>query len=418
MKKYFFSVSLLVSAFTSFGAGYQINLEGLRQMAMGGTGTAWPWDASTIFYNPGGLARLKDVQIYASGQFIMPSTAYGNNIYSGNQPSSNMLSTQQATFSTFNFYVGGRIQKDSKFALGLGIYTPFGNGLTYNDNWLGKYIVQSVKLSTVFFQPTISYRANDFISVGAGFVYAAGVFDYRSAMPVHGQFGPGIDDGESQLRGGGNGVGVNVGVQLKASDRVQFGFTYRSQVNMSVGGGSAQFNVPASLSTAFPDTHFDTQIPLPQAASFGVGIRPTDNLTLQFDLNYTGWNSFDSLRINFAQHTSDLTDIHAPEHYKNTWTPRIGACYKVSKVVSVMAGGAFDQTPVVSGYVSPVLPDANRAVVSCGIAVKPLPGFTVMAAVEGTTTGTHQGTYVSTSYFNGSYKTEAVTPGVGLYYNF
>ena len=410
MKKYLLGASLLVSAITAFGAGYQVNLEGLRQMAMGGTGTAWPWDASTIFYNPGGLARLKNIQVYASGQFIMPATAYGSQLYSG--------TTHQATFSTFNVYIGGPIQRDSKFALGLGIYTPFGNGLTWDDNWQGKYIVQSDQLSTVFFQPTISYRANEFFSVGVGFVYATGVFDYRNALAVHGAGGPGIDDGEAQLRGGGNGVGVNAGIQLKVSDKLQFGLTYRSQVNMNIGGGSAQFTVPSSLQTSFPDNHFDTQIPLPQVASFGVGYRPTDNLTLQFDLNFTGWNSFDSLRINFSQQTADLQNMHAPEHYKNTLTPRIGACYKISRVISVMAGAAYDPTPVTNGYVSPVLPDADRAVVSCGISVKPLAGFTILAAVEGTSTSTHSGTYVTSENFSGTYKTEAITPGIGLYYNF
>jgi long-chain fatty acid transport protein len=411
MKKYLLGASLLVSAITSFGAGYQINLEGLRQMAMGGTGTAWPWDASTIFYNPGGLGRLKNIQVYASGQFISPSTAYGGPLYSGN--------TQRATFSTFNLYIGGPIQQGSKFALGLGIYTPFGNGLTWNNNWLGSYVVQSVQLTTVFFQPTISYRINDFISVGAGFVYATGVFTYNKAIPVDsgGALSNNSNNGEAQLRGGGNGAGFNAGVQLKVSDKLQFGLTYRSQVNLNIGGGSAQFTVPNSLQSSFPDTHFDTQIPLPAVASFGVGYRPTENLTIQFDLNFTGWNSFDSLRINFSQQTADLQNIHAPEHYKNTLTPRIGACYKISRVVSVMAGGAYDPTPVTSGFVSPILPDADRAVVSCGLSVKPLPGFTILAAVEGTSTGVHQGSYVYNN-FSGSYKTEAVTPGIGLYYSF
>jgi len=154
MKKHVITASLLLSAMTTFGGGYQLNLQGLRQMAMGGSGTAWPWDASTIFYNPGGLSRLKGIQIYGSTAMIMPTTAYGNRDNSG-VVSSNEQTAKQ-TFMPFNLYIGGPVHEDSRIGVGLGIYSPFGTGMKWNDNWMGKYIVQSVDLKTVFFQPTVS----------------------------------------------------------------------------------------------------------------------------------------------------------------------------------------------------------------------------------------------------------------------
>ena len=415
MKKHLFAASLLLSAMTSFGAGYQLNLQGLRQLAMGGTGTGWVWDASTIYYNPGGLARLKGIQVYASSMVIAPTVAYGNQANSGMQSTS--VTTKSRTFMPFSMYIGGPLQQDSRFALGLGIYTDAGIGITWDENWIGKYLVQSIDMKAIFFQPTISYRVSDFLSVGGGFIYANGSLDLRQALPVHGLQGPNEDDGEANLHGSANGVGFNVGVHMKPSDALQIGLTYRSQVNMSLGGGVATFTVPKSIATSFPNTHFDTQLPLPQVASIGIGIRPAEKLTLQVDLSYTGWNSYDSLRINFEAHTSSLKDMHEPRHYKNTWTPRIGANYKLGKVVSVMAGGAYDPTPVTNGYVSPDLPDADRIVVSCGVSVKPLRGFTILAALEGVNSVKRAATYDFGS-FNGTYKTEAITAGLGIYYNF
>ncbi len=414
MKKHLLAASFLLSAATSFGAGYQINLEGLRQVAMGGTGTAWPWDASTIFYNPGGLARLKGIQAYVSVAAIMPSTAFGNQENSGATPTS--VRTNPQTFTPFNVYIGGLVQENSRIALGLGIYTPAGSGVDWGKNWLGKYLVQSITLKTVFFQPTIAYKVSDFLSVGAGFVYGIGTLDFSEAMPVHSTLGPGYDDGQAKLSGNANGVGFNVGAQFKLSDELQFGLTYRSQVNMSVSGGSANFTVPTSLRDSFPNTKFDSQLPVPQVVSFGVGYR-MDAWTFQLDLNYTGWNSFDSLRFNFAKHTSVLQDEHAPRHYRNTFTPRIGATYKINKVVAVMAGGAYDPTPVTNGFVSPDLPDADRIVVTCGVTVKPMPRLTIIAAFESTTTVKRAAQY-NYGGFNGTYQTEAATPGIGLYYNF
>lgn len=414
MKKHVLTASLLMSVMTSFGAGFQLNLQGLRQLAMGGSGTAWPWDASTIFYNPGGLARLKGVQVYGSMMFIMPSTAYGNRDNSG-VTSSNEQSVRQ-TFTPFNLYFGGRVHEDSRLALGLGIYTPFGSGLKWDDNWLGKYIVQSIDLKCVFFQPTVAYRATEWLSVGGGFVFGAGTVDFRQAMPVHGMLGADVDDGQAHLHGSATGVGFNLGAQIKMRENLQFGLTYRSQVNMDVSAGAATFNVPTSLRDSFPNTKFDSRLPLPQVASFGVGWRLGD-VTLQADLNYTGWNSYDTLRFDFKQTTSSLSNVRAPRHYRNTLTTRVGACYKLSNVVSLMAGGAYDPTPVTNGFVSPDLPDADRIVLTCGISIKPARGLTIMAAFEGVNSVKRNGSYDHAG-FNGIYKTSAATPGIGLYYNF
>jgi len=424
MKKQVFAALFLMSSVTTFGAGYQVNLQGVRQMAMAGAGTAWAWDASTIFYNPGALARLKSIQAYASMGVIVPATSFGN--------ANSSAVTQRQTFTPFNIYIGGPVQQDSKLALGIGIYTDAGIGIKWDNNWIGQYIVRSIDLKAICFQPTVSYRISDFLSVGAGFVYAVGTFDMTQALPVHTIRGPlstsllgeNPDDSSVHLHANANGVGFNVGLHFKPSDNLQIGLTYRSQINMDVSGGSATFQVPGSLRTSFPNTTFDSQLPLPQVASVGIAFKPAERLTLCFDLSYTGWNSFDSLRINFTNQTSALQNMHAPRHYKNTWTPRLGANYKVSRVVSLMMGVVYDPTPVADGFVSPDLPDADRIAVTGGIAIRPLPRFTILAAFEGTTTVKRTGSYnynagaTTGDYFSGVYKTEAYTPALAIYYNF
>jgi len=375
---------------------------------MGGTGTATPWDVSTLFYNPGGLARIKNIQAYVSILDIVPSTAYGNHLLS--------TKTQNQSFTPFNVYVGGTIRENSRLALGIGFYTPFGTGVKWDDNWTGRFVVQSIDLECLFVQPTISYRLSEFLSVGGGFVYSTGTLDFKQALPVQDLNG---NDATAHLHGTANGVGFNLGAHMKFSDRVQLGLNYRSQVNMNLQGGSATFNVPGSLSSSFPDTRFESSLPLPQVASAGLAVKPLNNerLTLEFDLNYTGWNSYQSLHFNFAQQTSSLQNVNAPRNYRNTWTERLGANYKISKVVSVMGGMAIDPSPVTDGYVSPDLPDADRYVFTCGASIKPIKRFTILAACEFVTTNKRQGTY-DYANFNGTYQTQAITPGIGIYYSF
>lgn len=410
MKKHaLLAASLLFPAAMSFGAGYQLNLQGLRQLAMGGGGAAWVWDASTIFYNPGGLSRMDGIQAYGSALFIMPSTKYIQ------QPTGGYSYTSsEQTFVPFNVYVGGTVGKQKRLGVGLGVYTPFGSGLKWDDDWTGRYINQSIKLQSIFFQPTVSYRVSDIVSIGAGFVYAYGNVNLKQAIPAQDQTGA---DGHAELKGHGNGFGYNVGIHIRANENLQFGLTYRSEVKMKVNGGDATFNVPVSLSSEFPNTNFSTSLPLPQVLSVGAGFRPCKRLVLTANFDLVGWKSYDTLRFDYDQQTAQLQNTRTPRLYKNTLAMRAGANYQVCKTFNLMAGIAYDPSPVRDGYVSPELPDANRLVLTGGLSYKPIQKLTILAAVEYVTSEKRDATFIPAG-LSGQYQTKAITPGIGVTYDF
>lgn len=409
MKKHaLFTTTLLLSAVMSFGAGFQVNVQGLRQIAMAGTSTGWMWDASSIFYNPGGLARLKGVQAYGSVQFLMVNTEYAQT------PTGTYTARSQAkVYTPFNVYVGGLIKKDSKLAVGLGIYTPFGSGISWDDNWAGKFVLTSANLSTIFFQPTVSYRINDMISVGGGFVYATGNVDFKQDLPIQDANG---NYATGHLKGSANGVGYNLGIHVKATDNLQIGIDYRSQVGMKVKKGDATFTVPSALSSSFPNTTFTTDVNLPQAFSVGLGYKVTDNLILTAQADYVGWSSYDTLTFQYATHTSTLQDSKNPRDYKNTLALRLGGHYQANKKLAVLAGLAYDPSPVADGLVSPDLPDADRYVASCGFTYK-VNKLTILTAFEYTSSKKRDASYTPQN-FNGKYQTKAFVPCIGITYDF
>lgn len=410
MKKHLLiATSLMLSSAMSFGAGYQLNLQGLRQLAMGGSGTALPWDVSTIFYNPGGLTSIDHIQAYANATFIMPNTKYidyPTGTYSAN--------TREQTFVPVNFYIGAPVSYKSPVSVGLALYTPYGNGLKWDDNWRGRYMIQDIYFRATCIQPTVAYRINDMISVGAGFVYAMGHVELSRAIPITDQNG---NDGKAELVGNGHGYGFNVGFQMAVSEKVQLGLSYRSQINMKVKKGSATFTVPQSLATSFPYTTFSSTLPLPQVISFGVGYHVNDDLTLQADVNYTGWAAYDSLVLDFKDNSAALADTRSPRRYKNIVAIRVGGHYVVSDKISVMLGAAWDPTPVRDGFVSPDLPDANRALLTGGLTYKPFEKLTIIGALE-YVSGVKRTASFDAGGFSGRYQTKAFTPGIGISYDF
>lgn len=393
----------------AFAAGFQLNLQGIRQLAMGGSGTAITWNSDIIFYNPAGMADLNLWQASVSGLAIMPSVQYAN--------SSAVVSSEQQVFTPFNVYVGGPIggkKVKGKLALGVGIYTPFGSGLKWDDNWSGRYITQEIALQTIFAQPTISYKINDRLSAGVGYVVAYGDVTLRRAVPIQDAQG---NDGTGELSGVAWGRGFNAGVRYKLTNRLILGLNYRSGVNMYTQTGDAQFKVATALADSFPNTKFKTSLPLPAVGTFGVGYHPITKLTIQADVNYTFWSTYDSLRFDFAQNTEQLEDIAAPRMYQNTLTYRFGLNYAFSDKFALMLGFAWDESPVQDDFVTPDLPDNDRTVYTGGFSYRPLERLTINAAVEYVYTQARKSNYAYEG-FSGTYQTTAITPGIGISFDF
>ncbi|MBS1772918.1 MAG: outer membrane protein transport protein [Bacteroidetes bacterium] len=410
MKKQFLLMgSLLLTSAVAFGGAFQLSLQGVRQLAQGGTGTAAAWDASSIFYNPGALSELKHIQGYVSVQALTPRTRYvetPSGTYSADAVT--------RTYTPFNVYVGGPVRYKSKLALGLGIYTPFGTGIKWDDNWKGRYVIQDIQMQTMFFQPTISYHINDVVSVGGGFIYATGNLTVRKAIPLQDSANR---DGSAELKGDAHGVGYNLGIHLRATEWLQFGINYRSGVDMKVKRGYATFNVPASLSGQFPYSAFSSKVRLPRVITVGLAVRPTERLGIQVDASYVGWSSYDTLKFDYESHTPAVQDIHSPRRYKNTMILRLGANYKLGEKFVAMAGVAYDPSPVKDGYLSPDLPDADHINTSVGLTFKPIKRLTILGVLEYVFIPKRTGT-VNESNFTGMYQTKVINPGLGITYDF
>lgn len=401
------TASLLLPAALSFGSAFQVNVQGVRQLAMGGTGVSRAWDASTIFYNPAGLSTLNNFQAYGSINFLVANTSYAQTPTQGYT-----YDSKTGFYTPFNLYVGGPFPGAERIGIGLGVYTPFGTGLTWDDNWAGQYITRSIQLQSFFIQPTVSYYISDAVSIGAGFVYALGNVKLERGIPLNNAEGT---TSSAALKGNANGIGFNAGIQVKASDRLNIGFSYRSKVNMEVDNGDVTFTVPSVLRPNFPNGSFTAELPLPTVTTLGVSYKVTDELTLQADINFTGWKAYDTLRFDYELNTSTVQDSRAPRNYENRFTYRLGAHYQMNDRLSLMAGGAYDPTPVVDNYVSPDLPDANHWIVSAGAAYKATSRINIMAAIEYNTTVKRDAQYLPDN-FNGMYQTKVVVPTVGITY--
>lgn len=404
----FFIFALLIST-SVFAGGFQVNLQGQKQTGMGHTGTGLLTDNASIFFNPGAMSFLDSLRsITVGGSFIFPRITFLD-------PNSGYVThIEHHTGTPITLYTVLKFKKTDKWNFGLGIYNPFGSKVQYPDDWKGQFLLREIDLKTFFVQPTLSLKLNDKVGVGFGFIYAFGDFSLRQAVPI--QFADG-KYGEGNLFGKASGTGFNAGVYYKINEKLSFGLDYRSQVNVSVKSGSAEFKVPASVAEFFPTTTFSTKLRLPSTLTFGAGYAVNKNLKLALDINYVGWKSYDTLTIDFADNTNQLQDIHSPRCYHNAFIFRLGGQYKLGERWHARLGGYYDMSPADAGYLTPETPDENKIGITAGASFLITPKFHIDASllyIEGlkrTDTNIEKN-------FTGTYKEKAVVPGISLSYIF
>ena len=409
MLKHVLTTLLILICFSSvYAGGFQVNLQSTRSAGMGHTGIGLRLGAASGFFNPGALA-FGNTEISIGIHLIKSRITYREfdpGVYSANSTSG--LGTPFAAHIAF------KAKEDSKFVFGVSVYTPFGSGISYEDDWKGQFLLREMALRTIFYQGTISYKVNEKLGIGAAYVFGTGEFSLRRGIPVQGQDGA---YGEANLSGAGNGHGFNVGVFYQIADNISLGVSYRSGVQVNLEGGTARFDVPPALNENFPETTFDSRIRLPQVINWGVGIDVSEKTTLSFDVNYVGWSSYDTLGFDFADNTEQLQDAKSPRQYKNVLIVRAGAEHKLSETFTVRGGAYYDFTPVQNGYMTPETPDMDKIGICAGLSYSITEKMKIDASFL-YITGNERSDKNIESGFEGRWKSGAFIGGISFNYTF
>lgn len=364
MKKLIFSV-LSLASFTAFAGGFQVNLQGVRSVAMGGAYVGLAHGPATTFFNPGGLTNTKGHQFSFGLNTIHPSISLQTEVHDNIDLTSKMS-------TPIYFYYGGQITK--KLFVGFGINNQFGSSSSFEDTWQGRFIVQNISLRTFMFQPTVAYKIHDKISVGAGLVYTTGKFSYEKAVPLTSST---TADGKARLEGQANSMSFNVGLfsKLIENEKIELslGADYRSGIKLNLDEGTASFsNIPNSLRSTFPETtKFKGEINLPSVTTAGLAFKykfsEKSELTFVYDYAINGWSSYDTLAFDFEH--AETPDSKTPKNWTNSIAHRFGLEYKINKFF-FRVGTYYDESPVEENNVGPEAPERSHMAPTFGFGMK------------------------------------------------
>ncbi len=407
MKKIMLGLVMLFHLTTIFADGYQLNVQSQKNVAMGHTGVGYLLDASSVHFNPGALAFLTTKYNFSGGCSLTFSDVRFSKLNSNYR-----ASTNNSVGTPLYFYGAGRL--NDKMVISLGVTTPYGNSLKWDKDWDGRYLIQDISLRAIAIQPTFSYQINDKLGIGVGVMITNGSVDLNKALPLESETG----DGSVNLSGTTTAIGFNAGLFYQMNSKISVGVNYRSEMDMKIDDGNVNFNVPASMSSYFPnDNSFKAELPLPANLTVGVAYKLKSKWLFAVDIQHVYWSAYEELNFNFKNNTSLLADSSNPRNYKNTSIYRVGGQYKASELLTIRAGAYYDESPILDDYMTPETPGMDKIGVSCGASVNIGERLSVDASLL-YIKGLKRDSGYKPAAFYGTYDSVAILPGVGLSYAF
>lgn len=371
-----------VPGIAAAAAGYSLieqSGSGMGNAYAGGAASAE--DASTIYYNPAGMSRLKGKQVAVALHAIRPSAKFAPGPTAAGallQSVGNSGGDPGDWGYVPNGYFAMEIDPAMRF--GIGVNVPFGLQTNYDPAWIGRFQAIQSKIQTINVNPSLSYRVSDTLTLGAGLDYqtidgtltsavnySAAAFSVGGAGALAAIGGAGVE-GVSTIRGKDAAWGYNFGVLIDATPQTRIGFAYRSTINYTLTGTVTFTNRPALLAAAIPDGAVSLNVKMPDTFSASVFHQLSDKWDVMADATWTGWSVFKQLKIDRASGANLIT---VQENWKDTLRLSAGANHHYNDRWTTRMGLAWDQTPVPDAFRTARIPDQDRIWLSFGGQYKP-----------------------------------------------
>jgi long-chain fatty acid transport protein len=354
LSRYFWAGILLASLIASSAQAGGLYLYELGNSDVGMAGAGWTaraQDASTVFTNPAGMTRLKKSEMLVGVQPIYMHMKFSPN--SNTTPSGKDGDASTWLPAGGLYYVHNLMPK---LKIGVSTVGYFGLGLDYENDWVGRYYVQKVKLQALGVQPALAFQVTDWLSLGAGVVALHGVLDQKAAVN---NIDPNQSDGKLKLEDSDWTYQANLGVLVEPRKGTRFGLTYLSEGDLRFKDKPKFSNLGPGMKAALRangllDAKVKIDFTMPQALMFSGYHELNDRWAIMGNLGWQDWSEFGKVGVSVAsENTSSLT---FDRNYKDTWHVAVGTQCRVADPWLLTAGVAYDSSMVDDKDRTPDLP--------------------------------------------------------------
>ncbi|MHB2166060.1 OmpP1/FadL family transporter [Alsobacter sp. R-9] len=335
---------------------------GLREQSAAGQGASFAGAAAgaaglgSMFWNPATITMAPGMQSETNLSIIVP---YGKlKPGAGSAPvyvgSASGDIAEDAVLPTSY----GSWQINERFWIGYSWSVPYGLATKPDASFTGRTYGSTTKVVSSDFSPTVGWKVNEWLSLGAGVRVVYFKARYMSATtPTPTANVVGLD-GDSW------GVGYTLGATVTPLPGTTIGIGFRSMVQQELGGDFQ--GIPGGPAALRPTTFSATAV-LPEQATVGLKQAIGDRFNLLAGVEWTNWS-----RLRYPRVVNDATGQplaarpFLPLGYKDGWYFSVGGEYAIDPSWAVRAGLGYELSPIDTEVRSPRLPDNDRIWASIG----------------------------------------------------
>lgn len=359
---------LLLFSGAASSSGFQLteqNGSGLGNAYAGSAAVAE--NASTIFFNPAGMTQLRDHEISGGLTAVKTSFKFSNDGSDVGYLTGTGDGDDGGGWGFIpNGYLSWALSKD--LYVGVGVGSPYGMKTEYDNPWVGAAQSVSFDVKTYNINPSIAYRLNESISLGAGVNWQRLETTYKRQVAT---ISPTHAVSPLKLTLDDEVWGWNVGVLFTLSPSTKVGVSYRSAMNHHTNG-EIEVTGPSALLNASASSDSKTELHIPDFFVVSVTHKLGDTWELLGDVSRTGWSSSPKVDIYRSSNTGagvgngTIAQVLETD-FRDTWRVALGSNYKYNEAWKLKFGLAYDQTPVQSAANRlTAMPDNNRTWFSFG----------------------------------------------------
>lgn len=359
------TLTLALGGGAAQAAGFQLleqNASGIGNAYAGSAAVAD--NASTIFFNPAGMTRLKAREFSAGVSAVRPSFEFNDEGSVAGALAGTGTGDDAGSWAWIpNGYLSWALTRD--LYVGVGLSAPFGLLTEYDDPWVGAAQAIKFDVKTYNINPSIAYRVNDKLALGAGVSWQRLDVEYvRSAAVASAALATTF----ATLEADSDAWGWNVGALLTLSPATRIGLSYRSTVDHEMEGDLKVTGTAAGASPALTTGKAKADVELPDTFILSVVQQIDPRWEMLGDVSWTGWSSIE--KVDIVRASGALTGVTVQtldSDFRDTWRVALGANYLLNDAWKLKFGVAYDQTPVRGPDTRLVsLPDSNRTWYSFG----------------------------------------------------
>ncbi|MEZ8701838.1 outer membrane protein transport protein [Vibrio cyclitrophicus] len=355
------AVGLLSTSTVTHAAGFQ-----LAEYSATGLGRAYAGEAAMAdgadaqWRNPAMLTYLEGTQVSVGAIYVDPNIDIDGTSTSmmGQSTSSNSSDFAHSAVIP-NFYVSHKYS--DKFALGFAAGTNYGMETDLGKDFGGANHGNEASVTTMELNLNAAYQVLESVSIGGGVRYIMAEGSFGAVSTANSLVPLPAGTALKYMEGDDTAWGWQVGTAWQINESNRLGFTYKSEVDLTLEGYAKGFGFNQANPAAHKSGSMD--LALPATAELASFHQLTDKVAVHASINWTNWSSFKELVADFPGENS--VEIKQ-ENWEDNYRFALGTTYQMTPKLALRSGIAYDTSAVSEEHRTATIPETDRTWLSIG----------------------------------------------------